>query len=211
MKRLAIVGMGSGFREAPWFNPRYDCWTLNAAWGRLSEMKRCWKRHAGQYHFHWPPSLTAWFELHSPRYLKQEWAGDRAHVKALEKLTVPVYVQEAHRWKRLAHPVTFPRRAIGRQFPRGDYHAGSLDWMLAFALFRGYRRIDCYGVNLGPTDSGEPLSARSCFEYWVGVAEGRGATVKVHAPTGAFWIYNYARHTTPYHYDDTWRLVEERR
>jgi len=157
-----------------------------------------------------PDSVSAYFELHTPRYLRHEWGRDRSHFRELSHLRVPVFVQKSEAWPDLWKPVTFPRVQIKRAFPRGDYHASSIDWMLCYGVFRGYRHIEVFGVGFEPTDGGEPLSARSAFEYWVGFAEGKGVQVTVHEPCGAFWIYNYTKERTPYHYDDSWRLIEER-
>lgn len=198
MNKLAIVGLSNGSWQAPWTKPGYDCWTLNSAWQTLDDYDD------------WP-RLTAWFELHSRRYLAREWAKSPVHVRRLRRLPVPCYVQDARAWPELRQPITFPRAHLRRVFPRGDYHASSIDWMVAFGIFSGYKEIGIWGVNFGPTDGGEPLSARACLEYWIGFAEGRGVKVTIHEPTGLFWILNYRRERIPYHYDDTWRLVEERR
>lgn len=199
LKKLAIVALGDGWTRAPWKKTTHDIWTLNSAWRRFG-----WKISGP------PDSLTAYFELHTPRYLRSEWGSDRSHFRELAKLRVPVYVQQAGMWPHLWKPTILPRTALRKAFPRGDYHASSIDWMLALGISKGYQRIDVYGTSFGPTDSGEPISARAAFEYWVGFAEGRGIEVKVHEPTGAFWIYNYTKERTPYHYDDSWRLIEDR-
>lgn len=200
MKKLAIVGMGKGWHLAPWKNPNYECWTLNSAWKNIFNAKTLAA----------PKSVTAWFELHSRLYLRKEWNGLKHHFKALGLLTVPVYVQRAADWPELHDARTFPRRHLRHCHPRGDYHASSFDWMLQFALTVGYKDISIWGVDFGPTDAGEPISARACLEYWIGYAEASGVKVRMKGPTGLFWIYNYTRERTPYHYDDTWRLVEDR-
>lgn len=203
MKRLALVGRGRGAERAPWNSKHYDCWGLNSGWRDVPVVR------------HFPPrGLAAWFEIHSRRYLKQEWLGFgrtiHTHERGLAWMNVPVYVQHPKDWPLVPKAKRFPREQIRLAFPRGDYHAGSFDWMLAFALLKGYRHIELFGVGLGPTDGGEPLSARACLEYWIGYAEAKGVKVKVHDPTGLFWIYNYTREKTPYHFDDTWRLIEPR-
>jgi hypothetical protein len=196
MKPLAIIGLGAGWSRAPWKSKRYDRWTLNAAW----------KRFAG-----WQSvSCTAWFELHSRRYLSEEWGGETAHFDALAVLPATLYVQRPKAWKAF-NAQRFPREQVARAFPLGSYHASSIDWMLAFALWKGYKDIGIWGVNFGPNEGGEPMSARPCLEYWIGLGRGMGRTITVHEPTGLFWIYNVAKHKTPYHYDDTWRLIESRR
>jgi len=203
LKSLAIVALGKGWEKAPWKKRTHDIWTLNSAWRRFG-WDLLWKGWKA------PSALSAYFELHTPRYLREEWGKSRAHFENLAELRVPVYVQDAKAWPTLWKPTTLPRAAIGKAFPRGDYHASSIDWMLAMGLHLGYKRIDVYGTGFGPTDGGEPISARAAFEYWVGFAEGLGVKVTVHEPTGAFWIYNVTKERTPYHFDDSWRLVEDR-
>lgn len=197
MNRLAIVGLGQGFHDAPWHDRKYDCWTLNSAW-REMDLDNL------------PERLTAWFEIHSRAYLAEEWHQRKTHVRALSQLPCPVYVQKPREWPELQHPVSLDQAGIKRAFPRGTYHASSIDWMLAVALLKGYKHIELFGVDYGPTEGREPLSGRPCLEYWIGLAEGRGVKVVVHEPTALFWIYNYTRERTPYHMDDTWRLVEHR-
>ena len=209
MKKLAIVGMAAGFEKAPWRKPGWECWTLNSAWKRfenegLMEMDE----HTGLARY--PVNLTAWFELHSRRYLTEEWHGSMQHFRMLARLRCPIYVQHPKDWPHWQNPQSFPRAAIVRQFARGDYHASSLDWMLAFAVFQGYTHVEMFGVNLAPNEGQEPMSGRAALEYWIGFAEGRGVKVTVHEPTGVFWIYNVTKEKTPYHYDDTWRLIEKR-
>ena len=193
MNRLAIVGLGATKRP-PVNRAGWDLWTLNS-------------NYRGDREF--PTNLTAWFEIHSRRYLRAEHQGN-SHFKALASIPCPVYVQHPEQWPELKRPRLFPRGRLRRAFRRGDYHASSIDWMLAYALFLGYRRIDIYGVSFSPLEGGEPLSARAALEYWIGYAEGCGVKVTVHEPTGLFWIYNYQREKTPYHYDDSWRLLEDR-
>lgn len=194
MKPLAIIGLGRGWSNAPWSKKGWERWSLNAGWQKFDGEQSA--------------ACTAWFELHSRRYLLQEWGGEKRHFTALSILRCPVYVQHPKQWP--GHDVRqFPSTKLRRHFGT-EYHASSLDWMLAFALYSGYKDIHFWGVNFGPTEGGEPMSARACLEYWIGRAHGMGVKVTVHEPTGLFWIYNFTRHKTPYHFDDTWRLVEDR-
>lgn len=195
MKKLAIIARNKGSSLAPWTSAAYDKWTLNAAWRSLTVKQL--------------RSVTAWFEIHSRRYLTEEWGGEDTHFEALALLRCPLYVQNPAHWD-AADARLFPRAKLAKAFPGGEYHASSIDWMLAFALYLGYKDIGIWGVNFGPGEGGEPMSARACLEYWVGLGRGMGRTITVHEPTGLFWIYNVSKHKTPYHYDDTWRLVEDR-
>lgn len=157
----------------------------------------------------WPFDTTAsmWFELHSRRYLKTHGPNFPKATELVVALSeAPVMWQDASEW-RVALGVSFPRAEVESL---GGYHASSFDWLLALGILVGYRSFYLTGIGFGPTDGGEPLSARACLEYWIGYARGKGCTVDVSEPTGLFWNYNYSRTKTPYHYDDTWRLVEDR-
>jgi len=88
----------------------------------------------------------------------------------------PVLVT-AHPWPSLKSLV-YPLANIGKMNTYGAWHCGSFDYMLAFALQRQYTDIRLYNINF--TRGGEPLGAAACLAYWVGVAEGRGATVRLY-------------------------------
>lgn len=198
MKKLAIVGLARGRERTPTVGKGWDVWRCNPGfWTGRNDLEAF-------------ADTSAWFEVHSRRYLTE--AHGLRYITMVEKCLritgAPFYCLKAAGWN-VSAKREFPRNKIAARFPLGDYHAGSFDWMLAFALFEGYKHIELYGLDLGPTDAGEPISARPCLEYWVGVARGLGRTVLCHSPN-LFKIFNYQRATTPYHYDDTWRLIEDR-
>lgn len=199
-KKLAIVGLGRGKDDAPKPDGDWEVWRINPGF---------WIAHDTVDAL---LDTSAWFEIHTRRYLTQ--AHGTAYctriVKMLKVTRTPLWVLEPREWKDVSSRLLFPRALIAKEFPRGDYHAGSCDWLVAFALTLDYKHIELFGIDLGPTDTGEPISARPCLEYWCGVAAGRGVTVVSHSPS-LFKIFNYQRATTPYHYDPSWRLIEDRK
>lgn len=206
-KKLAIVGLARGWEGAPLVGPKWDVWRCNPGFwaARIYEYG---DRRDGAKMLAMTP--TAWFEIHTRRYLKAAHTSDYfREVGVVDVLKAPTYFLDPKGWK-VRDARVFPRAKIAKAFPRGDYHAGSFDWLLSFALLEGYKHIEIFGVDLGPTDAGEPISARPCLEYWCGVAAGRGVEVVSHSPS-LFKIFNYQRARTPYHYDDSWRLIEDRR
>ena len=52
-------------------------------------------------------------------------------------------------------------------------------------------------------EAGEPISARACLEYWLGVAEGRGVRVTVAEDCDIFAFYHLVKSNMVYGYDDT--------
>lgn len=99
----------------------------------------------------------------------------RAQSKKNRLVTHPVLVT-AHSWPALKSLV-YPIHDIAKMNTYGAWHCGSFDYMLAFALHQQFTDIRLYNINF--TRGGEPLAAPACLAYWVGVAEGRGATVRL--------------------------------
>lgn len=86
---------------------------------------------------------------------------------------------------------------------RHDYHCGSFDWMVAFALsIPEIDEIVLHGVSL-LIEAGEPISARSCLEYWCGVADGMGVNVTCAPDCDLFAFYHLVKSNMIYGYDDT--------
>lgn len=147
-----------------------------------------------------------WFNLHHYDTLRREWKSGLAQELALAHLDpeVPCYVLES--WKgKLPNERIFPLKAL-EKMPRGSYHCGSFDWLVAYALHLKAREIAIFGAYLA-FEHGEPMSAHPCLEYWIGYAQGRGCNVKVY-DSGLFYNYRLVRDKRRYGYDD-WDLVED--
>src|SRR6185295_10699110 len=94
----------------------------------------------------------------------------------------------------------FPYEELLRM-PRGNYHCGTFDWLVAYAIYLGATEISIYGVGL-VLEPGEPISARACLEYWLGRAEGAG--IKVNAPNAdIFHFYHLVKSDLIYSLDNT--------
>ena len=105
----------------------------------------------------------------------------KQHVAALAALDIPVVTLEP--WPELRRWTPLPHRDLGR------YHASSLDWMVAYALYRKVRTLVLCGIDLRPGNS-EPIAARPCLEYWLGRAQGRGVAI-IPVAGGLFRTYQY--------------------
>lgn len=154
-----------------------------------------------------------WFNLHRFEHLVRDWSdGLRAEIKwAKENPKVPFYVLDS--WQgELPNEVIWPRQELAslKGYTVHEYHAGSFDWMVAFAVHLGATEIDIHGCTVG-TDSprDEPISARACLEYWIGFAAGRGIRVNIAPSTDIMWQYHLVRSDTVYGYDDV-QLIENR-
>ena len=159
-KNLAILGFAPTWQHAPFDDLSYDIWGTNHLYLEMEGDER----------------ITAWFELHHP---------DDFIARATERLRwfrephdFPVFVHDQDVADEFGYD-PFPRRDIERHFRRGEYHCGTFDWLLSYAIMLGqYERIEFHGIH-GMMD-GEPPSARPCLEYSAGVAEASG--IEVHVP-----------------------------
>ncbi len=161
-----------------------------------------------------PPWVRKWskmFNLHRFKHLERDCPQYVDVDTAWSKRNPEVPMVVIDRWpnSRLANMVLFPREKL-RILPRGGvYHAGSFDMMVAYAILLRAEEIAIHGVRL-TNETGEPISARACLEYWIGVAEGRGIKVTTAGDCDMFAQFHYVRSQTVYGFDDV-HMVEQRR
>ena len=184
--KVAIVGFNTTRDLAPFRNPEFEIWGFNS-------------------HPQHPDKYDRWFQLHKRHQLTQQWrpALD-IHLNWLQsKCEIPVYTTDI--WRDVPTSQVFPKDRIEDAFPRGDYHCGSFDWLVSFAILERFKEIHVYGVNFAT--GGEPISARPCLEYWLGLAEGKGITT--HVEGGDLFHYMHlVKSKKQYGYDWT-DLVED--
>jgi hypothetical protein len=191
LRSVAIAGV----RANGWidhFNaPGTEVWSLNMAHRTMLGVK-----------FH------AYFELHRRQYLQSyepdNWKERVAWVKILKRKDCPFYTFEP--WPEAKTNRLYPKREVEALTPHGTYHLGSFDWMVAFAILQGFEAIKLYGVDF--SRGGEPIGARACLEYWLGIAEGRGIAVEVFGNGDVFKTYQLLRSEKQYGAEDV-HLVEE--
>lgn len=194
--RVAMVGGGVRYPAdvVGRFQAGWEVWGLNAIYPPWSSHVR-WARR---------------FNLHLWDHLVRDWAaGLRSEIDhAKLRAEVPLYVLDAWRPGSIPNEKIFPGKELARM-PFGSYHAGSFDWMVAYAIYLGAKEISIHGVNLA-LDSvrEEPISARACLELWLGFAAGRGIKVHVSEDCDILRQYHLVRSGTIYGYDDV-KLVEQ--
>src|SRR5205814_811495 len=88
-----------------------------------------------------------------------------------------------------------------------NYHACSIDWMLAHAITEGATEIRLFGVEQQHT--AEPLSSRACVEFWSGFAVACGIAISS-ADGSTFKLAHLTYTNTPYALDPTWLPWEDR-
>lgn len=192
--KIHLIG---GKAQSRFFNPESgdEVWTLNNCWF-------AWARHRTTRHFniHKYENLVRYnFDI------KTTVAFLEAHPK--------IAFYSTDEWPELKdrkNAYVFPRDALATLPGRADYHCGSFDWMAAYAallidqepVLPGPHEIVVHGVSL-LIEAGEPISARACLEYWLGVAEGMGIKVTVTPDCDLFAFYHLVKSNMVYGYDDT--------
>lgn len=194
--KVVIIAGGAfpGCMRKTYSDGSWEFWGINA-------IRPKWFEEAG---LRW----ARWFNIHKWAHLMRDWRGGlEAEVKwAQENPEIPFYTPGD--WQGLPNEVVFPRDEINAAFPRPDYHSGSFDWMVAYALLLGAEEVALHGVNLHHI-TGEPESARACLEYWCGFAEGRGMRIFAGRDCDLFWEYHIVRTKSVYGYTDV-HMMEER-
>jgi hypothetical protein len=196
--KIAMMGSATGrdsIKEILHLDSTFKIWGLNAIrpdWTEGIEWDAMFNLH------HWDHLVRDWIN----GVLKEsEWA--KSHP------VVPFYTVDRWPHNSLPNRRDFPRKKL-EKMPMGTYHAGSFDWLVAFATYLKAKEIRLYGIKLavdGPGD--EPISARACLEYWCGYAAGKGIKIKT-MDCELFNQYHLVKSNTVYGYDDI-KLIEERK
>ncbi len=187
--KVCILGFVTKYwQTVPWNDPTWELWSCNGLY-----------RQTGVRRF------TRWFELHAKgKSLGQD--GWREPTEELIEVAARVRLYLTGKDWRIPKAVVYPLKDVEALVPHGAYHAGSFDYMLALAILEGFAEIRLVGLDFQA--GGEPLSARPCLEYWIGVAEGRG--IKVSIESGDVGrIFQLIRSDVQYGFD-AFKLIEDR-
>lgn len=165
MKTVWILGQAPNLSAVPVPSPGTEVWCAN-------QWKMYRRLSGGAVTDHY----TRWFNLHPPEWIRnisrREW-------KRLTHLdgTRPVYLQEAT--ADVPGSVKFPREQIQEYFGSKSqpfrYFTLSAGWLIAFALFEGFERIELHGFELRQAHRYE--FERPCFFWWTREARSNGVEV----------------------------------
>jgi hypothetical protein len=113
------------------------------------------------------------FNLH----LLEDYAEvDMASVKMAGEIGIPIVMPQEY--ESISTSIRFPIEEVIAKYDT-DYFVTGIAYMFAYAAYKGYKQIDCYGVNMRGADE-QYKNARACVEYWIGVCKGQGITVNMH-------------------------------
>lgn len=164
--KVAIVGFTSSKDRAPFDDPEWEIWGLNALYDEL-------------------PRYDRWFELHK-RQVNLNDEGP-THIWRLAEMRCPIYMIE--HFEDIPTSTPYPLKEVLKAFR--PYLTSSFSYMVALAILEGFKEIGVYGIDTADEEWG---SQRPSLEYLLGVAEGRGIRVTIPAESSllrAPFLYGY--------------------
>jgi hypothetical protein len=179
-KTVAIVGSHPRTRSAFDFT-RTDCdvWVFNEA---LSDPTGWCKRADAVFQMHLPAIWRSPMNRNDPKHYEWLKSGNTPEVIMQEQYEdVP---------KASKYPLEQIQKILLANFSVKRFFTSSIAYAIALAIYRGYTRIELYGVEL--ESNTEYFYQRDCATFWTGLAVGRG--VDVYAPVGMFdtpYLYGY--------------------
>ena len=178
-KKVALVGYAPSWRDAPYNDPDIEIWIMNDMYDFAPRWDRLFDIHM----------------LDEIKARKSRGEGNQLHYEMLKTLDKPVYMQQ--HLDEIPASVEFPLDSIVEKYripAMGDkiFITCSVSHMLALAIFEGYEEIQLYGIHEAVDD--EYSCEMPSVLYWLGVAYGKGITVKISPESPllkGYFIYGY--------------------
>lgn len=83
----------------------------------------------------------------------------------------------------------YPLNEIVKEFGSA-YFTNSISYMIAYAVYKGYKKIELYGVDMSARD--EYINQRGSVMYWIGFARAKGVDVFLASGIDKPWfLYGY--------------------
>ena len=141
--RVAIIGAGYSWKQAPFENQDFEVWGLNAFWrfkppqASPEDWERCFSR---------------WFQLHLPGS-NEGHIDDKDNLEWLKKRRGPIYT--VRRFEEWPGSEAYPIDEVADKFgptnggARGRrYFTSTIDYMIGLALLLEFPDIYLYGIDL---------------------------------------------------------------
>lgn len=119
------------------------------------------------------------FQLHKPVVWRSATnRNDTKHYDWLKSTVIPVLMQD--HYEDVPASVKFPLEEIRDEFKGApEYYTSSVAYALAYAIYKKYKRIELYGVEMETNT--EYAHQRPGVAYWCGIAVGRGIEIDFHS------------------------------
>lgn len=165
--RVAIVGMGSTRVECPYQDRDLEVWGLNEGYKDM-------------------PRWDVWFQLHK-REIFVNNEKDPEHLKKLQEMTCPIYMQSHN--DDIPTSVEYPLNEMIEKY--GEQFGGTISYMFALAMEKGFKTIELYGVEL--LKHTEYAHQKPSLFYLMGIAKERGIKVSMpkQSKLGMRVLYGY--------------------
>jgi|TARA_R110000824_G_scaffold260399_1_gene449059 hypothetical protein len=174
-QRVAITGAGRSMKDLPWNDPTWELWGINNFWNAMRDEEDRLR-------------ADRWFELHPPTTDIQ----DPFDMIWLRDCPVPIYTTEP--FPDNPNAVVFPVDELAANYR--DYFACTFAYQIAFAIDEGFKEIAVHGLELAYGTQREATVERSCVDWWLGYAEGRG--IKITIPEGDHVATHWRRYGFDY-------------
>ena len=175
MKTVRIYGTAPNLALTPPPSPGVEVWIANWHRGYNQRLSRIIDKN----------EWTRYFNLHSRHHMDTTYPSGVEWYKSHDG-SRPIYFQRHQ--PDIPGSTVFPRADIEAFFPEAISRTGkfyttcSACWLIPFAIFDGFERIELWGFALSdrkPRDA--YLFERPCFFYWVKQARSRGIEVTYQA------------------------------
>jgi hypothetical protein len=166
-KSVIILGKGDGWEDAPFYydDNKVQTWGINShIMSRPFDI--IFEPHDVEWWLENCDKIRTW---HKPDHQY------RRHIDRVNEMEIP-YLTLKH-YPFIPTSKAYPVEDICREFGV-DYFTGGIDYMLAYAIYKKFDKIDIYGVHTVYDD--EYDYQKPSLEFWIGVAIGRGIKITVH-------------------------------
>lgn len=105
-------------------------------------------------------------------------------IQRINSLGVPLVAP--YRYEEIPLSQAFPIEECVKEFGQ-PYFSNTIAYMIAYALLKGVKEIEFYGVN--QAGSHEYAEEKGGVEYWIGIAVGRGVKVTINGKDSQLLMY----------------------
>lgn len=196
-KKVAIAG-SHGVRQLPFEDPDFELWGINNFWNAMRDS-------------HDRLRADRWWEQHQ---IFPDIGGDNADLpiqdqndmRWIRECPVPIYTTEP--FPENPNALVWPIDSFALRYR--DYFACTFAMQIAQALDDGFEEIHVFGLELLMGTKREATVESSCVAYWLGLAEGRGVSVRIAlSPDGDPQLLLWHPYRYGHEYWLERRLVEE--
>jgi hypothetical protein len=123
-----------------------------------------------------PHDVEWWLEHHNDiTWWHKRDQQYKRHIDRINEMSVPYLTLKEYDF--IPTSFEYPVEEICESIQL-DYFTGGVDFMLAYAIFRGVKKIDLYGVHTTRDDEYE--YQKPSLEFWIGLAKGNGIDINIH-------------------------------